>query len=187
MAYKIKNILLRYATLPFDCLIAYPFIFMVWLLWGRALKWSKGGILSCELKVCSWPLGGRTDNKGHVLYRIPRWHFRGWFLRNKRAFGDGYERPVPWSVFSVGRGQIYAHRKRKLSDGIKGNTGDFFEKSRSVEAEIFQIMYVIASHVVFVFLGIIGGDYNMGFFYLGLMWILGGSVLSLILTSKLFT
>lgn len=78
----LKRTILYLCCLGWDLLAAWPMVLLLRALWGRDLR-LEHGVLMCELRPETFPLGGRVDGRGLILRTGP-WP-RGWYLHNRAA------------------------------------------------------------------------------------------------------
>lgn len=155
-----KLFVLYAASLPFDLLVGWPVVLLVRILWGRNLE-VVDGILRCEIRPESYPLGGKTDLSGR-LYASSRWP-SGWYLYNRAEAMARIEPVHPWGGTSLGHAQFFGPSR------ISART-DAHETHHTRQVEAFNLFGVL---IALVFVAI-------GHLWIGVVaWTLTGGVLPL--------
>jgi hypothetical protein len=167
-----KKFWVYYASAAFDLFIGFPAILIVWALWGEGLRWRRG-VLSCELKEGSWPVGGPVDlSTGFLTKGFPMWYPKGWYLHNRRAAGAQNAKPKPWGATTLGHGQFYAPGRRG-KDWVAAI--DVHEDHHTLQSEAAQIGACFLAHLILI-IEMIQGDWITGLVLFALIWTLAGNL-----------
>jgi hypothetical protein len=100
----VKSLILFVASLPFNLFVGWPVVLLIRILWGRNLEVADG-ILRCEIRPESYPLGGKTDLSGR-LYASSRWP-SGFYLYNRAEAMARIEPIHSWGGTSLGHAQFF--------------------------------------------------------------------------------
>ncbi len=161
-----KRLLVHYACLPVDLLIAWPMVLIVRAFgWGRDLRWERG-VLKCEFKIEEFP-----TTPG-------RWP-KGFYIRNRAAIMKarkaGEEEPPfnLWGGTSIGHGQLFGPGEMSLEGTAPEDldSTEVHEDHHTLQAEAAQLSSMAVSH------GLVAAQAVATLFGGGpITWLLGAAV-----------
>lgn len=170
-----KRAILYFLCLPLDLLIAWPIVLGVRLLWGTGLTWGRG-VLSCEMKPGSFPLGGPTDPATGLLLRARRWPW-GFYIANRTAALRREEPPRSWGGTCLGHGIFFGPGRRSEPDSIYMAPIEVHELHHSEQAEAAQVQVFVVAAIVGAVVAAAFHDPVVAGVLAGALWTLGGYVM----------